>query len=526
MTPDLITFAKGITSGTVPMGGVLAKREIYRTFMEASAAGVELFHGYTYSGHPLAAAAALATLDTYAEEGLFERANELARYFEDGVHSFRGLPHVVDCRNLQLIGAVELAPRSGAAGARALEVHARAWDRGVFVRAIGDAIAFCPRSSRRRSTSTRCSAWSPRSSARLPEYSARAIFGRHAGSGDTHQRGAFLAGRERAPARRGGEGRPRMRIFFCRDQLAHRPESFMMAGVFVPHLESPERCERVVAALGRASYNVEQPRRDFPLDRIARVHAPGYVEFLQTAWQRWSGLKNAGPAILPSSHPYCGAGDDLAPRRGPRASSLVGQAGHYIGDLSCAMGPDTWTSALAAAHTALAAAECVLAGEHAAYALCRPPGHHAAVDRASGFCFLNNAAIAAEFMLQHFRRVAILDVDTHHGDGTQSIFYRRAEVQFVSIHVDPTDYYPFFSGYADEYGAGEGEGATSTSRCSRAAAMPISSMRSTRRSRRSAPTAPRRCSCRWGSMRTSAIRCRFSRSPMTATAGSAMRSRA
>ena len=144
VTPDLITFAKGITSGTVPMGGVLAKREIYRTFMEASAAGVELFHGYTYSGHPLAAAAALATLDTYAEEGLFERANELASYFEDGVHSFRGLPHVVDCRNLQLIGAVELAPRSGAAGARALEVHARAWDRGVFVRAIGDAIAFCP----------------------------------------------------------------------------------------------------------------------------------------------------------------------------------------------------------------------------------------------------------------------------------------------------------------------------------------------------------------------------------------------
>jgi acetoin utilization deacetylase AcuC-like enzyme len=249
-----------------------------------------------------------------------------------------------------------------------------------------------------------------------------------------------------------------MRIFFCRDQLAHRPESFMMAGLFVPHLESPERCERVVAALGRASYNVEQPRRDFPLDRIARVHAPGYVEFLQTAWPRWSGLKNAGPAILPSSHPYCGAGDDLAPRRGPRASSLVGQAGHYIGDLSCAMGPDTWTSALAAAQTALAAAACVLAGEHAAYALCRPPGHHAAVDRASGFCFLNNAAIAAEFMLQHFRRVAILDVDTHHGDGTQSIFYRRAEVQFVSIHVDPTDYYPFFSGYADEYGAGEGEG--------------------------------------------------------------------
>ncbi len=144
VTPDLITFAKGITSGTVPMGGVLVKKEIYRTFADAAAGGVELFHGYTYSGHPLASAAALATLDTYAEERLFDRPNELARAFEDGVHSFRGLPHVIDCRSLQLIGAVELEPRPGSPGARALEVHAKAWDRGVFVRPIGDTIAFCP----------------------------------------------------------------------------------------------------------------------------------------------------------------------------------------------------------------------------------------------------------------------------------------------------------------------------------------------------------------------------------------------
>ena len=144
VTPDLITFAKGITSGTVPMGGVLVKKEIYRTFMDASAAGVELFHGYTYSGHTLAAAAALATLDTYAAERLFDRTNELAKRFEDGVHAFRTLPNVIDCRNLQLIGAVELAPRPGAPGARALEVHEKAWDRGVFVRPIGDSIAFCP----------------------------------------------------------------------------------------------------------------------------------------------------------------------------------------------------------------------------------------------------------------------------------------------------------------------------------------------------------------------------------------------
>ena len=144
VTPDLIVFAKGVTSGTVPMGGVLATKRIYGTFMEASAAGVELFHGYTYSGHPLAAAAALATLDTYAEERLFDRPNELASHFEDGVHGLQGLPNVIDCRNLKLIGAVELAPRPGAPGARAMEVHVKCWDRGVFVRPIGDAIAFCP----------------------------------------------------------------------------------------------------------------------------------------------------------------------------------------------------------------------------------------------------------------------------------------------------------------------------------------------------------------------------------------------
>ena len=144
VTPDLITFAKGITSGSVPLGGVIVKDSIYQTFMESPGAGVQFFHGYTYSGHPLACAAALGTLDTYAEEGLLERAQALAAYFEEGVHSFKGLPHVIDCRNLGLIGAIEFQPRPGAPGARAQEVHAQSWDRGVFVRPIGDNIAFCP----------------------------------------------------------------------------------------------------------------------------------------------------------------------------------------------------------------------------------------------------------------------------------------------------------------------------------------------------------------------------------------------
>ncbi len=144
VTPDMITFAKGVTSGSVPLGGVIVKKEIYDTFMKSSGAGVQFFHGYTYSGHPLACAAALGTLDTYAEENLFDRPNRLAKAFEDGVHSFKGAPHVVDCRNLALIGAIELAPRAGAIGARGFEVFEKCWEKGVFVRPIGDNVAFCP----------------------------------------------------------------------------------------------------------------------------------------------------------------------------------------------------------------------------------------------------------------------------------------------------------------------------------------------------------------------------------------------
>jgi beta-alanine--pyruvate transaminase len=141
--PDLITFAKGITSGAVPLGGVLVRGSIYETFMQAQGAGMEFFHGYTYSGHPLACAAGLAALDTYDEEGLFSKP-QLASQFEAGVHSLKGLPHVVDCRNLGLIGAVELAPRPIAPGERGYETFEKCWERGVFVRPVGDSVAFCP----------------------------------------------------------------------------------------------------------------------------------------------------------------------------------------------------------------------------------------------------------------------------------------------------------------------------------------------------------------------------------------------
>jgi beta-alanine--pyruvate transaminase len=144
VTPDLITFAKGVTSGAAPLGGVIVRKEIYESFMNSPGGGVQFFHGYTYSGHPLACAAAMGALDTYEQENLFDRPNQLAAAFEDGLHAFQGRPHVIDARNLGLIGALELAPRPGATGARGFEVFEKCWEKGVFVRPVGDNIAVCP----------------------------------------------------------------------------------------------------------------------------------------------------------------------------------------------------------------------------------------------------------------------------------------------------------------------------------------------------------------------------------------------
>ncbi len=144
VTPDLICMAKGITNATVPMGAVGASSQIYQTILDGADAPIELFHGYTYSGHPLACAAALATLDTYEEEGLFERARELEPYFAQAVHSLRDARHVIDIRNIGLAAAVELAPRPGAPTVRAMEVFHKAFDRGLLLRCTGDILAMSP----------------------------------------------------------------------------------------------------------------------------------------------------------------------------------------------------------------------------------------------------------------------------------------------------------------------------------------------------------------------------------------------
>jgi beta-alanine--pyruvate transaminase len=144
VTPDLMTTAKGLTNGSVPMGAVFSQRRIYDAFMQGPENSIELFHGYTYSAHPVACAAALATLDIYAKEGLLTRAASLSAPWEEAVHSMRGLPHVIDVRNYGLIGAVELEPRAGKPGARAFEVFLKCFERGLMVRQTGDTIAMSP----------------------------------------------------------------------------------------------------------------------------------------------------------------------------------------------------------------------------------------------------------------------------------------------------------------------------------------------------------------------------------------------
>jgi beta-alanine--pyruvate transaminase len=144
VTPDLMTTAKGLTSGTVPMGAVLASKNIYDTFMTGPDGAIEFFHGYTYSGHPLAAAAGCATLDVYLGEGMFDRAREMEGKFEDALHSLKGAPNVIDVRSIGLIGAVELEPIDGQPTARAMNIFRECFDNGVIIRTTGDTLAFSP----------------------------------------------------------------------------------------------------------------------------------------------------------------------------------------------------------------------------------------------------------------------------------------------------------------------------------------------------------------------------------------------
>lgn len=249
-----------------------------------------------------------------------------------------------------------------------------------------------------------------------------------------------------------------MKLFFSPAQLLHRPQQYFRFGKIGTALENPARMETLAEALAALGLERTEPS-DHGRDAILAVHDADYVQFLETIWGQWQQLPDAGPEVLPNIHPYRGAGHDLIRQDRPRNTGPIGLTGYHVGDMSCAMGEGTFAAAYASAQTAISGAKALLAGERRALSLCRPPGHHCYRDRANGFCFLNNAAIAAELLRSRFARVAILDFDTHHGDGTQAIFYARGDVLVASCHTDPVDYYPFFAGFADERGAGAGEGA-------------------------------------------------------------------
>ncbi len=224
-------------------------------------------------------------------------------------------------------------------------------------------------------------------------------------------------------------------------------------GALVPTFESPERVHFILEALRRGGYELVTPR-EFPDSRLHRVHDAEFVEFLRGAWERWRAEGREG-CMLPSGFPARGL------RRDRRPAGISGSMGYYAFDASTPIVAGTWDAVLAAAHCAMTAAAIVCEGEAAAYALCRPPGHHAGRCSYGGYCFLNNAALAAQYLLDHgCRRVALLDVDYHHGNGSQEIFWERDDVLFVSLHGTPETEYPYFLGYADERGAGKGEGHT------------------------------------------------------------------
>ncbi len=239
-----------------------------------------------------------------------------------------------------------------------------------------------------------------------------------------------------------------MRMFFDDRQRAHAPTQELHNGGFTTYAEMPARVDAILAALGP----VETPA-DRGETAILAVHSPAYVTFLKDAARLWREAGRTGDAI-----PYA------FPIRGRRPLDLTridAMIGAHSFDATTPITPDSWAASYGSAQSALAATHAVLEGDGAAFALCRPPGHHAGADYCGGYCHLNTAAIAAQAARDAgVARVAILDIDYHHGNGTQDIFYDRGDVFYASVHADPRTDYPFFWGHADETGDGDGRGAT------------------------------------------------------------------
>lgn len=238
---------------------------------------------------------------------------------------------------------------------------------------------------------------------------------------------------------------------FCQPEIQklHDPEHFLVNGIMKPCPEQPRRIDALMTGAKNAGLEIAVPIDHGP-EPVAGVHTPEYLRFLSTIHARWQRIDGASQDVIPGVQPNrYGAG---------YPQSAIGQAGFHMADPACPIGKDTWQAVCMSANCAVSATDEVLSGAQAAYALCRPPGHHAFGDMAGGFCYVNNSAVAAQRLRQLHTRVAILDVDLHHGNGTQGIFYARDDVLTVSIHADPARFYPFFWGHAHERGRDGGEG--------------------------------------------------------------------
>jgi acetoin utilization deacetylase AcuC-like enzyme len=242
-----------------------------------------------------------------------------------------------------------------------------------------------------------------------------------------------------------------MKIIHSPRHALHDGGMELHRGALVPCFEMPSRVDHILAAIARAGWAVEAPR-EYDDAVLSGIHDADYLAFLRSAHDAWRAEGREG-FMLPGAFPARGMRRDRVP------TGLHARLGYYAFDAGSPIVEGTWEAAQAAAHCALTAADFVAAGERSAYALCRPPGHHAGRAVFGGYCFLNNAALAAQRLRDAgMARVAVLDVDYHHGNGTQDIFWERDDVLFVSIHGDPDTEYPFYLGYADERGAGPGEG--------------------------------------------------------------------
>ena len=239
-------------------------------------------------------------------------------------------------------------------------------------------------------------------------------------------------------------------VFSPSHRLHHGSE--LKDGALTPSFEKPQRADTVLARV--RSSGLGEVIAEQPYDRACYVaaHSERYVAFLENAWSEWSATGKTHDA-LPLVWPV----RDLA--EAPEPAFIDGKLGFYAMDAGSPITAGTWQAVRASADVALTGMDRVIGGDHGAFALCRPPGHHAAREYVGGYCYLNNAAIAAERCLARgAKRVAILDVDFHHGNGTQNIFYDRPDVLFASIHGEPSVSYPYFSGYAQETGSGAGLG--------------------------------------------------------------------